>query len=141
MKNVIISLKGFNNEKQQLEFITEGKLFSKENYYYVTYQESEMTGMEGTTTTVKIKDKEVSLIRHGSVTSNFIFQEGISNTSLYKTEFGEFTIAITAKKIDVNMSETGGVIEMDYLLELLDGNNSNNKFYMTIKEVNNNEYH
>lgn len=138
MKNVIISLKGFNNEKQQLEFITEGKLFSKENYYYVTYQESEMTGMEGTTTTVKIKDKEVSLIRHGSVTSNFIFQEGISNTSLYKTEF---TIAITAKKIDVNMSETGGVIEMDYLLELLDGNNSNNKFYMTIKEVNNNEYH
>ncbi len=141
MKNVLISLKGFNNEKQQLEFITEGKLFSKKNYYYVTYQESEMTGMEGTTTTIKIKDKEVSLIRHGSVTSNFIFQEGISNTSLYKTEFGEFTIAITAKKINVNMSETGGVIEMDYLLELLDGNNSNNKFYMTIKEVNNNEYH
>ncbi len=140
MKNVLISLKGFNNEKQQLEFITEGKLFSKENYYYVTYQESEMTGMEGTTTTVKIKEKEVSLIRHGSVTSNFIFQEGISNTSLYKTEFGEFTISITAKKINVNMSETGGIIEMDYLLDLLDGNNSNNKFYMTIKEVNN-EYH
>ncbi len=141
MKNVIISLKGYNNEKEELEFITEGKLFSKGNYYYVTYQESAMTGMEGTTTTVKFKEKEVSLIRHGSVTSNFVFKEGIENTSLYKTEFGEFTVSITAKKIDVNMNEAGGIIEMDYLLNLLDGKGSSNKFYMTIKEVNKNEHH
>lgn len=141
MKNVIISLKGYNNEKEELEFITEGKLYFKGNYYYATYQESAMTGMEGTTTTVKFNEKEVSLIRHGSVTSNFVFKEGVSNTSLYKTEFGEFTISITAQKIDINMDETGGIIEMDYLLDLLDGKDSKNKFYMTIKEVNKNEYH
>jgi len=56
-KNVIISVKGVqtseNNDKNVLELVTEGKYYKKGNAYYVTYKESEVTGMEGTTTTLK----------------------------------------------------------------------------------------
>ncbi|NLD45821.1 MAG: DUF1934 domain-containing protein, partial [Clostridiaceae bacterium] len=53
-KNVIISVKGIqtspNNDSNTLELVTEGKYYKKDNAYYVTYKESEVTGMDGTTT-------------------------------------------------------------------------------------------
>ncbi|MBN2851220.1 MAG: DUF1934 domain-containing protein [Clostridia bacterium] len=140
MKDVIISLKGYSDHEQKLEFVTEGKYYKKGNQYFITYNESEMTGMDGTTTTLKVSDQVVSLIRFGAVNSNFVFQEGKVNTSRYITEFGEFSVEIKANRVFVEMNDFGGVIEMDYLLDLSDGNDTENKFYMTIKEAGNNEY-
>jgi len=140
MKNVLISLKGFSENEEEIEFITEGKYHSENGKYYITYKETEMTGMEGTTTTLQVKDNVVELIRKGTVNSNFIFEEGISNTSKYETQYGIFTIEIKANSINTSIDDSGGVIEMEYSLNLMDGKNSNNKFYMTIKEVNKHEY-
>jgi len=140
-KDVLISLKGFNGKEKQLEFITLGKYYKKGEYYYVTYDGTKMIGMEGTTTTLKVENNKVSLIREGLVNSNFIFEEGKENEALYETQYGVFTVSIKASKLLIDISDKGGVIEMDYLLNFADGNNSSNRFHMTIKEVaNNNEY-
>ena len=57
-KDVIISLVGTqenDGEKDKIELITEGSMYKKGDSYYITYKESQLTGMEGTTTTVKVQ--------------------------------------------------------------------------------------
>lgn len=55
MKNVMLKIKGKQspraNEEDTIELITEGKYYDKGNSKYLVYQESELSGMEGCTTT------------------------------------------------------------------------------------------
>ena len=68
-KDVIINVKGTqidtSSDTNTLELITEGKYYQKGNNYYITYKESEVTGMLGTTTTLKVGDGVVTLMRFG----------------------------------------------------------------------------
>ena len=63
-KEVLISFKGTQNngeERDKIELYTEGKFYKKGDHYYISYAESELTGMEGTTTTLKV-DKKSNII-------------------------------------------------------------------------------
>lgn len=62
-KDVLISLKGTQNLKgedpQVIELVTQGKLWRQENAFFVSYQESEMTGLEGVVTTFEIEQDKI----------------------------------------------------------------------------------
>lgn len=137
-KNVIINVKGNqsaeNGTSNTLELITEGKYYKKNDAYYITYDESEVTGMEGTTTTVKVEDGIVTFMREGAVNSQFVFQKGHKHISYYDTSYGAFTIGVFANDVNVSMNDCGGEISVDYHIEV---NNriGCNDFYMSIKEV------
>ena len=69
-KNVNISIKGIqiqDGEKGDISLFTEGTLKKDGKKYIVTYDESEMTGMGVTTTTLEIDGEKVSLIRNGEI--------------------------------------------------------------------------
>lgn len=138
-KNVIISIKGRQTPVEQdiseLEFVTEGKYYKKGDTYYVMYKESEVTGMDGTTTTLKVDRDMVTLMRFGSVNSQFIFKKGKKHVSYYDTEYGAFTVGILANEVNVNVDDNGGEIEVDYELEIDDNKSGNNDFCMLIREA------
>jgi uncharacterized beta-barrel protein YwiB (DUF1934 family) len=138
-KNVIISVKGTQSyadtDENRLELVTEGKYYRKDNTYYITYKESEMTGMEGTTTTLKVKDGTVTLMRFGSVNSQFIFQKGQKHISYYDTTYGAFTISVFTNSMDISINDSGGEIKVDYELEVDNNKSGENDFYMLIREA------
>lgn len=138
-KNVIISLKGTqtsdSKERDVLELITEGKYYKKGHTYYITYKESEVTGMEGTTTTLKVDNGVITLMRFGSVNSQFIFQKGQKHVCHYDTEYGTFTIGVYANEVDINVDDNGGEIKVDYQLEFGNNKSGINDFYMLIREA------
>jgi uncharacterized beta-barrel protein YwiB (DUF1934 family) len=139
-KNVIISVKGNQamdrEESNIMELVTEGKYYKKGNSYYVTYKESDLTGMEGTTTTLKIcEDGKVTLMRFGTVNSQFVFEQGQRHISHYDTAFGNFTVGILANTVDVNVNDQGGEIAVDYQLDVDDKNPGYNDFHLLIREV------
>lgn len=138
-KNVIISVKGTQSAEDQdvniMELVTEGKYYKKDDAYYVTYDESEVTGMNGTTTTLKVVDGVVTLIRVGSVNSHFVFQQGQKHVSYYDTEHGAFTISVLANAVNVKMDDSGGEISVGYQLEIDNNNTGENDFFMTIREA------
>ena len=77
-KSVIISIKGKqsyeNVEDETIELVTEGLLAKEgEGAYTLSYQESELTGLEGTLTTFQIEDGRITLMRHGEVNSQMVF--------------------------------------------------------------------
>lgn len=137
MKEVLVSVKGRSGmvDEGLIELITEGKLYKKDNAYYISYKETDVTGMKGTTTTLKTEKNRVTLIRHGTITSNFVFEEGKKYISHYATEYGVFTVGIKAEKIDVDINDYGGIVKVVYSIDVLDGNVGKNEFIMTVREV------
>ena len=72
-----------------IELVTEGSLTpTGEGGLILSYQESELTGLEGTTTSFEVRGPQVILSRTGSVNSQMVFEEGKQHTSLYETPFG-----------------------------------------------------
>jgi uncharacterized beta-barrel protein YwiB (DUF1934 family) len=138
-KNVIISVKGTQSAKNQvhsiMELVTEGKYYRKNDVYFITYDESEVTGMSGTTTTLMVTDDVVTLIRAGSVNSQFVFQQGQKHVSYYDTEYGAFTVGVTANEVDVKIDDNGGEIRIGYQLEIDNNESGENDFCMSIREV------
>jgi len=140
MKKVIVSVKGQSGlgDEGRMELITEGKLYKKENAFYISYKETGVTGMEGTTTTLKVEENRVTLIRHGTVSSTFVFEEGVENISHYATEYGVFTVGVKADRVESTMDERGGIVAVSYSLDMVE--REKNEFILTVREVNDDGY-
>lgn len=139
-KNVIISVKGTqayeNQEVNELELVTEGKYYKKGDTYYVTYKESEVTGMVGTTTTLKVSDDGiVTLLRFGQVNTQFVFEKGQKHMCYYDTSNGAFTIGIFTNSVHVDVDDSGGEIMVDYEIEIDNNKSGENDFHMFIREA------
>ena len=130
-KDIIIEVCGLQNYDDQepdgVELVTEGTYAEKDDGIYISYEESEMTGMECTTTTMKIEDERVSIVRAGAVRSHMVFEEGQKHLSYYDTPYGSLTIGVRARSISKKITPVGGTVEISYTMEInsaLAGENS-----------------
>ncbi len=139
-KNVMISIKGMQevysiDDSTDVELLTEGEFYKADGKYYAVYEESDVTGMEGTTTTVEVDRDKVSIIREGTITNQMIFIKDKKTTSYYDTQFGALTIGVLSDKINVDIDDNGGVIDVGYSLEINDETVGKNKFHISIREA------
>ena len=96
------------------ELMTEGTMTLTENGIELSYEETSLTGMEGTTTSFQIQGPQVILTRSGTVNSQMVFEEGRQHTSLYETPFGELSVDIQTSVLKHNLTERGGLMEIKY---------------------------
>ena len=118
-KNVVISLMGVQRYDETppdvIELVTQGQLHEEEDGALVlTYEESELTGLEGTRTTLRIEGERVVMLREGELNTQMIFEEGRQHTSLYETPVGELTVDIQTSRLRHNLTDRGGVMEIKY---------------------------
>lgn len=106
----------------------EGLLFS--------YEESALTGMEGTTTTFEVRGPRVILTRSGAVSSQMVFEEGRQHTSLYETPFGELAVDIQTSCLRHNLTERGGLLEIKYSIAVDHTATGRNVFKIRVKPKN-----
>lgn len=138
-KEVIISIIGNQsmdqNDTDRIELITEGKYYKKDDKYYITYKESEMTGFSDTTTTVKVEGDRVTLIRFGANNSQLVFEKGQRYVGHYDTPYGAFTIGVMPNNVLIDIDDSGGQINVNYSIEINNGSVGKNDFFMTIREA------
>ncbi len=119
---VILSLRGRqayqDQEPDVIELVTEGTLDFRDGGWDIVYQESNLTGLAGVTTTFRVEPNRVILTRRGKLNSQIIFQEGISHDSLYQMEFGALMVTVCAKRILVQLDESGGMVDLIYGIEI-----------------------
>ena len=134
---VMLSIRGeqyFDDvDPDATELMTEGTLTLREGNLYLAYQESELTGMEGTTTTFAVEGPRVTLMRTGSVNSQMVFEEGKQHTSLYETPFGELTVDIQTSSLKHNLTERGGIMEIRYSIAVEHTVTGRNCFKIRVK--------
>ncbi len=137
-KDVIISIRGAQEyegaDNDAVQLMTAGQLTQMADGYELSYQESEVTGMEGTTTTFQIQGPRVTLLRTGTVCSQMVFEEGRRHLSLYSTPYGNLEVGIATSRLDSSISPTGGKLEIDYSIEIDHTLAGYNCFRISVKE-------
>ena len=80
--------------------------------------ETDLTGLAGVHTSFLVEPERIVLTRSGKLTSQMVFVQGQSHDSLYQMEFGALMITVNATKIESDLSETGGVVDLCYTIEI-----------------------
>ena len=138
-KDVVISVKGMQKydgtESDTVELLTEGRLEREQDIYVLTYEETEITGMEGTQTVITVEGDTVTLVRSGQFNSQMVFQEGRRHLSMYNTPYGAMTIGVNTRSLYTDLTDQGGEIQVDYAIEVDHAVTGRNIFQINIKEA------
>ena len=121
-KDVIISIRGLQESQGEtadpITLVTAGRFYRKNGLYYITYDETALTGLEGTRTTVKVGADSVKVIRTGLYPSELLFELGTRNMSLYHTEYGDLSIVVSTNHIQNTLTDDGGDLDVKYTVEV-----------------------
>lgn len=109
-----------NDEEDLIGVVTPGEFYKVEDGFRAEYNETKLSGMEGTKTTIVIRKDSFDLIREGTTETKMEFKNNEKTVSLYKTPYGILDISINTKKLDINVNEEGGTISTMYTLEIGD---------------------
>ena len=105
---------------EKSEFFAVGKLVETDDRLEIVYEESVLTGMEGSLTSVgfsKSAPEIVTMVRQGFVDTALVFERGKWHISIYQTPFSEFELSVCALSVQ-NLLVQEGVISLDYVTEL-----------------------
>ena len=105
-------------EPDVIELMTEGTMELVDGGWDISYEETELTGMAGVTTTFRVEPGRVILRRTGKLNSEMVFQEGMRHESLYQLDFGALLMAVTAKQVYFDIVPDGGMIDLIYSIEI-----------------------
>lgn len=138
--NALITLIGkhtVDGEEDSFELTTQGKYKKQNGRYFVSYEGSEITGYDNTTTTLKIKDDYVSMIRFGKKmgSSQMIFEENKQYTGIYRTPHGNMTVDVFTNEMSVDMTDDGGEVNLDYYVQLNSCEPVRNNLTVKIRKV------
>ena len=121
-KQVILSICGkqyyADQEPEVIELTTEGTMEKTENGWDICYMETELTGLAGVHTSFLVEQDRITLTRTGKLNSQMVFTEGQSHDSLYQMEFGALMITVNATKIQAELGEQGGTVDLCYDIQI-----------------------
>jgi len=117
-KNAIISVVSKQSDREDdgesIEVVTPGKFYKENNCYYAVYEETEISGMKGTTTTLKIDEEKFTLIRTGTTNTEMKFKKYVRDLTLYNTPHGALDLTVDTKELKMDVDNNGGDVFIDY---------------------------
>ena len=121
-KEVVLSIRGRQHYPEQepevIELVTEGTMEFRNGGWDICYEESELTGLAGVTTTFRVEPDKVTLDRKGALKSQMVFQQGIAHDSLYQMPFGALMLTVKATSVFYDIVPDGGVIDLAYNINI-----------------------
>ena len=121
-ENYLITIRGTmeqDGDSDTVELMTRGSLVHKDSAYYIVYRETEATGYDGCTTTVKVADdaRRVTMTRFGRVPSQLVVEKGKRHLCHYDTGFGAVSLGVAADEIEPALTDRGGRLKFSYMLD------------------------
>ena len=117
-RDVTLAIKGSQTYQDQapeiIELRTDGIMEFRNGGWDISYEESELTGLAGVTTTFRVEPGKVTLTRKGPLDSQMIFQENVVHESLYQMPFGALLLSVKATRVFFDIVPDGGVIDLSY---------------------------
>ncbi|BAH46482.1 conserved hypothetical protein [Brevibacillus brevis NBRC 100599] len=94
----------------------EGKRVQKASAWYLTYKE-QMEGVGEVSTTLKLTDTSITLVRQGGVSTRQQFEKGASTHSTYQSPYGPFAMETLTNKLRIRYeAEVPVQVEIAYQL-------------------------
>ena len=119
---VVLSIRGRqtygDQEPEVIELVTDGTMEFRNGGWDISYEETELTGLEGVTTVFRVEPGKVTLSRTGRLNSQMVFQQGVAHESLYQMEFGALMLTVLATSVYYDIVPDGGVIDLVYNISI-----------------------
>lgn len=119
---VVLRIRGRQSYEDQdpdiIELTTEGTMEFRNGGWDISYEETELTGMAGVTTTFRVEPNQITLTRTGKLHSQMVFQKEVPHESLYQMEFGALLITVCAKFMFFDIVPDGGTIDLVYSIDI-----------------------
>lgn len=107
-------------EEDIMEFVTEAKLYKRGEAVYLIYEETELSGFPGAgrgSSASRMRCSET--VREGAGIGNEIrFERGRRYSGLYDTPFGAIELEVLTNRLENNLTEGGGNLDIDYSISL-----------------------
>ena len=123
-------------EGDEMEINTDGTLSYNDGRAEFSYNESEITGMEGSKTVISYAEEDpsiITMIRSGSVSTSLVFEQGKRHRCVYKTPYMPFEVCVHTLKVD-NKLATEKSLYIDYIIEIRGAKAERTKLQMTYFE-------
>lgn len=121
-QEVVLSIQGRqqypDTEPEIIELVTEGTMEFRSGGWDISYEESELTGLAGVTTTFRVEPGKVTLTRKGALNSQMVFQQNVAHESLYQLPFGALMLTVKATSVFYDIVTDGGVIDLSYNINI-----------------------
>ena len=121
-KEVVLFIRGRQSyagqEPEVIELVTDGTMEFTKDGWDISYEESDLTGLAGVTTTFRVEPNRVTLERTGNLRSKMIFELGVPHESLYQMAFGALMITVCAQHMFCDILPDGGVIDLMYTIDI-----------------------
>jgi uncharacterized beta-barrel protein YwiB (DUF1934 family) len=124
-----------DQEPETIELTTEGTMEKTPNGWDICYMETDLTGLAGVHTSFLVEPERIVLTRSGKLTSQMVFVQGQSHDSLYQMEFGALMITVNATAISSRLTQTGGVVDLSYTIEIEQTAAGKIEYHLEIKKL------
>ena len=120
MKDITLKIIGKQSyddmEEEQMEFVTDGRLYVRGGSAYIIYDESEVSGLAG------VDDRSVKMKRIGEAGfgTELYFEKGKRFSSVYETPYGPMGIEVLTDRVQnsIDMEKGSGCIDVEYQVSM-----------------------
>ena len=114
----VLTTQFYDGEKDVTEMTTHGQLELSDEGYTLSYTEHSQE--EGEILTVISVDRKnvISVRREASINSRYTIEEGVRHLSHHVADFGSFSVGISAKSVESDMTEAGGRLDFRYYTDI-----------------------
>ncbi len=88
------------------------------NFNIVNYEESELSGMKGTSTIISYNSDRLSILRSGTVNMDMTFCKGEKLEFPIETEYGFFDCTMTTKEYQIKKLDNGEFCHIEYEMSI-----------------------
>ena len=123
-----------NAENEHGEMTVQGRYHDDGIRVAISYDEGELSGMEGSRTTISYQKNEpgvITMLRTGSVKTALLFEKGRCHECVYQTPLAPFDVCVQTDEVN-NSLEGMGVLYLDYILELKGAQPQRTKMTLTL---------
>lgn len=121
-------------EPEKMQMNTLGKLCEKDGRTEISYEETELTGMEGSSTVISFDQKNegvVTMLRTGLVSTALVFEAGKRHHCVYSTPYMPFEVCVHTLSVKNDVT-ANGYLEIDYIVEIRGARAERTKFSMKL---------
>ena len=120
-KEVLVSIRGIHTvdgESDNVEVITAGSYYFKNNKHYIVYDELVEGFDRAVKNTIRIGRTTVDVMKSGPARYHMVFEENKTNVNCNSTAFGQMMVGVSTNMIDIDEQEDRISVHVDYTLDV-----------------------
>ena len=138
-QRVMLSLRSCQRYEEQepevTELTTEGTMEYRSGGWDISYVETDLTGLEGVTTTFRVEPEKITLRRTGALKYEMEFRPGFSHDSLYEMPFGALLMTVETTSLMCDIVPDGGFIDLAYRVIIENAHAGDIDYHLDIRAI------